>query len=41
MAERCPATSWPFTVDDTQCVRDAGHDGRHRDVNGFEWGGDD
>lgn len=39
--ERCWATSWPFTVNDTRCIKDAGHKDRHRDGNGHEWGGDD
>jgi hypothetical protein len=37
----CTATSWPFTVNDSQCVMAATHNGKHRDVDGFEWGGDD
>lgn len=38
---QCPATSWPFTHDDSRCIRAAGHPGNaHRDINGFEWGGD-
>lgn len=38
----CTATSWPFTVNDSQCILMAGHhSNRHRDINGFEWGGDD
>lgn len=38
---QCGASSWPFTVNDSRCVRDAHHKGVHRDVDGFEWGGDD
>lgn len=34
----CPASSWPYTVSDTECVKEKGHDGPHVDEDGFEWG---
>lgn len=33
----CAASSWPFTVDDTKCLLDRGHEGQHLDINQFEW----
>lgn len=38
---QCTATSWPFTPNDSQCIKGDKHrDNTHRDTNGFEWGGD-
>lgn len=38
---QCAETSWPFTPNDSQCIKFTGHKRRHQDIDGFKWGGDD
>ena len=37
----CKATSWPETVNDSRCVKMASHKDKHRDIDGYEWGGNE